>query len=1152
MALSHSSHHRAGKQHFLYQTPLRSVLRYFSSRRSKKRSDGADIQERSWGDKAEKSSTKTKRAKSMARVINSMPWSSELESSLSSLSPSLSKTTVSQTLRLIKAPSKALQFFNWVEKMGFPHTAQSFFLMLEILGKERNLNAARNLLLSIEKRSNGSVKLEDQFFNSLIRSYGKAGLFQESIQVFQTMKSIDSATYSVIIRTLCQRGDFDKAEEFFDELAEKEILSSDAGCTPLVVAYNPMFEYLCGNGKTKKAEKVFRQLMKRGRQDPPAYKTLILGNCREGAFKAGYELLILMLRRDFKPDFEIYDSLIGGLLQTGLPKMSTMDNNNVPKHQLKRAPTPGKATVLAIGKAFPRQLLHQECLVEGYIRDTKCEDASIKEKLERLCKTTTVKTRYTVMSKEILDKYPELATEGSSTIKQRLEIANPAVVEMALEASQACIKEWGRPATDITHIIYVSSSEIRLPGGDLYLASQLGLKNDVNRVMLYFLGCYGGVTGLRVAKDIAENNPGSRVLLTTSETTILGFRPPNKARPYDLVGAALFGDGAAAVIIGTDPITCSESPFMELNYAVQQFLPGTQNVIDGHLSEEGINFKLGRDLPQKIEDNIEEFCRKLVSKVNLTEFNDLFWAVHPGGPAILNRLENTLKLNNGKLECSRRALMDYGNVSSNTIFYVMEYMKEELKRQGSEEWGLALAFGPGITFEEQKVISIKVDPSSYYRITAKRGRPPKCNLIRKKPSALDKMTLNQIVSHSKEKAKCKKLKRATVDELYENDEVKHAVMERAKEIQANLSSTFPSFIKCMLPSHVTGGFWLGLAKEFCFKHLPEEDKMLVLEDEEGKEYDTKYLVDKVGLSGGWRGFSIAHNLVEGDVCVFHLVKPTKFKRLPSKKWTVAREGAEICERTTDKSLENYEVEENMVCKERTAKSLEEVHPLEVFPENDEKNDPTHSGSNLEPIACHSENDSEELGSEVSGGIRLCDSIIDFKDVTSFEDFNIVVNDLIINSELSKYLQVKYYDLCCSQKSYLHDHLLEGLNCRLVCGIISETINIADAIRAAKLTTPQRSFETWNSTLKSFQGLGMNVGFLSARLEQLMNLSLKSKRYQEARHEQANVQEEKMKLEAKLQEVTEALTRLDGEIRSLEKENADRVEILFREAANAPW
>lgn len=319
-------------------------------------------------------------------------------------------------------------------------------------------------------------------------------------------------------------------------------------------------------------------------------------------------------------------------------------------------------------------------------------------------KTTTVKTRYTVMSKEILDKYPELATEGTPTINQRLEIANAAVVEMAKEASLACIKEWGRSVDEITHIVYVSSSEIRLPGGDLHLSTELGLRSDVGRVMLYFLGCYGGVTGLRVAKDIAENNPGSRVLLTTSETTILGFRPPNNARPYDLVGAALFGDGAAAVIIGTEPIVGRESPFIELNFAMQQFLPGTKNVIDGRLTDEGINFKLGRDLPEKIQNNIEEFCEKLIAKSDKlkgSKYNDLFWAVHPGGPAILDRLENTLKLHSEKLNCSRKALMDFGNVSSNTIFYVMENMREELKnnKDGGEEWGLALAFGPGITFE---------------------------------------------------------------------------------------------------------------------------------------------------------------------------------------------------------------------------------------------------------------------------------------------------------------------------------------------------------------------------------------------------------------------------------------------------------------------
>ncbi|KAK7264093.1 hypothetical protein RJT34_31696 [Clitoria ternatea] len=366
----------------------------------------------------------------------------------------------------------------------------------------------------------------------------------------------------------------------------------------------------------------------------------------------------------------------------------------------------GKATVLALGKAFPHQLVMQEYLVDGYFRDTNCDNPELKAKLARLCKTTTVKTRYVVMSEDILKKYPELAVEGTSTIKQRLEICNEAVTQMAIEASRACIKKWGGSLSGITHLVYVSSSEARLPGGDLYLAKGLGLSPETQRIMLYFAGCSGGVAGLRVAKDIAENNPGSRVLLATSETTIIGFKPPSLDRPYDLVGVALFGDGAGAIMIGSNPILETERPLFELHTAVQEFLPNTEKKIDGRLTEEGISFRLARELPQIIEDNVEGFCDKLMGVVGFQnkEYNKLFWAVHPGGPAILNHIEKRLDLLPDKLDASRRALMDYGNASSNTIVYVLEYMIEErLKNikndQEDHEWGLILAFGPGITFE---------------------------------------------------------------------------------------------------------------------------------------------------------------------------------------------------------------------------------------------------------------------------------------------------------------------------------------------------------------------------------------------------------------------------------------------------------------------
>ncbi|KAI5068382.1 hypothetical protein GOP47_0016727 [Adiantum capillus-veneris] len=367
---------------------------------------------------------------------------------------------------------------------------------------------------------------------------------------------------------------------------------------------------------------------------------------------------------------------------------TNMSNGYAKAHELK--PTQGKAAILAFGKAFPRIEVKQEYLAEGYLRDTNCDDPVLKAKLERLCKSTTVKTRYVVMSPEILAKYPELTVEGATSIRQRLEISNEAVTEIGVEAAKQAISEWGRPASQITHLVYVTSSEIRLPG-------------------------------LRVAKDLAENNPGSRVLLVTTETTIIGYRPPNPSRPYDLVGAALFGDGAAAAILGTHPSPHLETPFFELHWAGQSFLPNTDHTIVGNLTEEGLIFHLGRDLPKIIEDNIEAFCNKLIGVASShngkqeLQYKDLFWAVHPGGPAILNALEKKLDLPPEKLQCSREVLMDYGNVSSNTIVYVLDYMRHKVASNHklnhktvnnnvdhashTDEWGLILAFGPGITFE---------------------------------------------------------------------------------------------------------------------------------------------------------------------------------------------------------------------------------------------------------------------------------------------------------------------------------------------------------------------------------------------------------------------------------------------------------------------
>ncbi|XP_054795547.1 B3 domain-containing protein Os01g0234100-like, partial [Prosopis cineraria] len=325
----------------------------------------------------------------------------------------------------------------------------------------------------------------------------------------------------------------------------------------------------------------------------------------------------------------------------------------------------------------------------------------------------------------------------------------------------------------------------------------------------------------------------------------------------------------------------------------------------------------------------------------------------------------------------------------------------------------------------------------------------------------------------------------------------------------------------------------GLPKHFCEVNLPKTDSMIVLEDESGKEYKTKYLTDKIGLSSGWKGFSTAHNLHEGDVLVLHLIQPLRFKV--------------------------YIIRSHMSNEMDVALSLlylnscMQQHDLDVPQENDLNNN--RMICDAIPLSNHldftSDDLEENVGLEALNGIALARSMITFQQVTSIDNFSIVVNGLVLDSQLPQHLKTKYYELCCSQQMFLHKHLLGGQNCQLVIGMIREIINISDAIKASKITTPSSSFVVWHKKLKGLETWGMNVRFLLTRLEQLMILASELKSYEEARKDQDHIEKEKKDLEIKLEEVEETIKRLDGEIDSLNP-NPEMLEVEFQELANAHW
>lgn len=172
-----------------------------------------------------------------------------------------------------------------------------------------------------------SFKPDTCTFNTLMAAHCREGRIKDATKVFDQMVELrvrrDSASYSMVIRALCENGEFGRAEELVDELLEKEVLKKRGGCVPLIAAYNPFFVYLCENGKANKARMLFGQLLdRRSKVDFPAFKTLILGHCKEGDFEEGYQLVLSMLKRDLVPDDECYIAVVVGFLQKGRMKFA--------------------------------------------------------------------------------------------------------------------------------------------------------------------------------------------------------------------------------------------------------------------------------------------------------------------------------------------------------------------------------------------------------------------------------------------------------------------------------------------------------------------------------------------------------------------------------------------------------------------------------------------------------------------------------------------------------------------------------------------------------------------------------------------------------------------------------------------------------------
>jgi len=265
---------------------------------------------------------------------------------------------------------------------------------------------------------------------------------------------------------------------------------------------------------------------------------------------------------------------------------------------------------------------------------------------------------------------------------------------LAVDAARKVIEEGGFSPGDVTHVVFVTCTGFSNPGVDYYLVRDLELQADTQRYVLGFMGCYAALPALRMAHQFCAANAAAVVLVVSVELCTLHLQVDG--RPDSMLANALFADGAGAAIVSARAPAGRGRKLELLGFDSALLSDGEQDMA-WRIGDRGFIMNLSSYVPKVIGAGIGPLVNRVLAGQGLSADDVAFWAVHPGGTAILEKIERELDLQPAALASSRKVLEEYGNMSSATTLFVLN----EILRSANGTSGalLAAAFGPGLTVE---------------------------------------------------------------------------------------------------------------------------------------------------------------------------------------------------------------------------------------------------------------------------------------------------------------------------------------------------------------------------------------------------------------------------------------------------------------------
>jgi alkylresorcinol/alkylpyrone synthase len=335
------------------------------------------------------------------------------------------------------------------------------------------------------------------------------------------------------------------------------------------------------------------------------------------------------------------------------------------------------AHIASLATAVPRHHLERD-FVAAEARRIFARFGDEFERMANVFTNTGINRRYSVCPVE----WFESATGWNDRATRFLEGAKALFRQSANEA----LEKASLRAGDIDAIVTVSSTGIATPSIEAHVMHEMGFRDDVLRIPVFGLGCAGGVTGLAIASRIAQANPAQNVLLVVIELCTLHFRPDEMSKS-NIVATALFGDGAAAVVVNSK----GKGPAIE--HAGQHTWNNTIDIMGWRVDDEGLGAIFARSIPDLVMSDLRPAAEGFLRIHDLAVSDIDHFSFHPGGTKVVQALETVFAMPEGKLDDERAVLAGYGNMSAPTVMFVLE---RALKNPGTGRRFVG-ALGPGFT-----------------------------------------------------------------------------------------------------------------------------------------------------------------------------------------------------------------------------------------------------------------------------------------------------------------------------------------------------------------------------------------------------------------------------------------------------------------------